>query len=150
MYRANKIVDCDFLIWLDADIKTTQLFQIEELKKYINDSKFCSYLNREKHPKNNLGMRHLLSTESGFIIFNKNHPHCNDFFNRFISYYTEDKIFNLYEVTDNFLLDTVMKQMEQEGKIENIKMSDGKSEQPLKHTSLGKFFFHRMGAKKWK
>lgn len=150
MYRASQIIKSNYLIWLDADIITTDKFQIDEMNRYIDPSKFCSYLNRDKHLKNNLGMRHLLSSETGFIIFNLKHSYSTEFFDRFISYYKTDKIFDLYEVTDNFLLDKILKEMEIENKIKNIKMVDGTSENPLKHTSLGRFLFHRMGNKKWK
>lgn len=150
MYRASKIVDTEYLIWLDADITTTQPLEKSLLDFYTDENKFCSYLNRNNHKKNKLGMRYLLSSETGFIIFNLKHPYAEEFFERFIDYYKTDKIFNLYEVTDNFILDTVIKQMETEGKISNIELTDGTYEQPLKQTKLGLILSHQMGAKKWK
>lgn len=150
MYRASKMVKTDYLIWLDADNTTVRDLPLSLLESYVDPNKFCTYMNRDRHAKNRLGMRHLLSSETGFIIFNLKHPYSNEFFERFIGHYLYDRIFNLYEVTDNFLLDTVLTQMEEEKKLDNIKLTDGTYEQPMRHIELGKYLEHTMGYKKWR
>ena len=149
-YTASKLVDADYLIWLDADIVTKKILPKKVIEQYIKSDKFVSFLNRENNPRNKkMVKRKWLSTESGFIIYNLKHPMSDEFFERYIDYYRKDTLFDLFEVADNYVFDVLVSQMEQERKIECNRLTDGVSESPLKILELGDYLFHVMGRKKW-
>jgi len=151
MYEASKLIDTDYLIWLDADIITKKDLPINILDALVDPTKFCTYLNRESNRRNKKGhSRKWLSSETGFIIFNLKHHYSKEFFETFIDYYRNGTMFDLHEVHDAYILDTALEKLVQQKKIINIKMTDGIKDFPLNETVLDEYLFHQMGRKKWK
>lgn len=142
-HRAFKS-DADYLIWLDSDITTIRPITINLLQKYCNDY-FCSYLNRESWEGNN-NLSKMISTETGFIIFNLKHRIKNEFFKRYQEIYDTDEIFKFNEIHDGYIFDQVVNEF---NPLYFKRLTNGTFREPLSHIELGKYLSHTMGRKKW-
>lgn len=145
---ASRIIKADILIWLDSDIKTNQPIDKNMLQSYICSDDILSYLNRELNEKN-INPKVKLSSETGILFFNMHHPNITEFFNRYQELYDSGELFNLDEVHDAFVLDSLIAVMEKENKGIFKKLSNGITERPLEDI-FSPALIHNMGSKKWK
>jgi hypothetical protein len=138
LYNAALTKDVDTLIWLDSDTELSKKITPKYLKNFIPASgEFTSYLGRSTYSY----------TETGFLGFNLQHPHSKEFFERCKSYYDTDEIYNLAAYTDCHVFDTVRRQMENEGKIQNKNLSPDITKNHFDKTFEG-FLTHFKGNKK--
>ncbi len=77
-----------YVVWLDADIIVTGEITSRFLKKLV-DGHFCAFLGRK-----------VSHTESGFLIFDTEHPDFPKFVERYEVMYNERKLFMLDYWTD--------------------------------------------------
>ena len=102
---------------------------------------FTSYLGR---PKKGF-------SETGIYIFNIAHPYAEEFFTRWQRMYDEDEFFKLKGYTDSYTFDGVRIEMENEGKIKNNDLNDGryaghrKAKHPFINSELGEYMDHLKG-----
>ena len=68
MKKALSLTSSDFLIWLDADIKTVKPISEKFLLQLTDKQKYMSYLGRSHVKKENVRY-----SENGFTIFNTKH-----------------------------------------------------------------------------
>jgi len=148
-YKVYACVDAYFktkdryqqLWYLDADIITFDHIPQEWLEHIMPEDYFTSYLGR---PKKGF-------SETGIYIFNTAHPYAEEYFTRWQEYYDNDKLFNLKGYTDSFVFDAVRIEMENEGKIKNNDLNDGrfdryrKSRHPFINSELGTYMDHLKG-----
>ena len=142
----SKNVDSDYMIFLDTDIVTQKNLPIHMLTQYCFDDKFTSYLGRSQNIRHERELRHWCYSETGFIIYNLRHPHAVEFFDRFVDYWTSDRIITeTPDCVDNTVFDILREKMEQEGKIINYVIGDNQASNPLKKIELGRYLKHYMG-----
>lgn len=146
---AQKIIDSDILIWLDSDIVTIKDIPLDIINKQIEDNTVLCYFNRDKSLWETKQDQRV-SSETGLIIFNMNNLVTKEFFKRYQKIYDSGKLFEYDEVHDAFVFDELVKQMENEGKGNFVKLTNGKHTWPLPQTEFGQYLLHRMGKKKWK
>ncbi len=132
---------CQQLWYLDADILTFETIPQEWLEHIMPEDCFTSYLGR---PKKGF-------SETGIYIFNIAHPYAEEFFTRWQRMYDEDEFFKLKGYTDSYTFDGVRIQMENEGKIKNNDLNDGryaghrKAKHPFINSELGEYMDHLKG-----
>ena len=149
MKKALTIDSSDFLVWLDADIKTAKPISLTFLNKLIDKQKYMSYLGRSHVKKENVRY-----SETGFIIFNKNHPMHNIFWSKIDKMYDGGELFKLKDWTDSFMFDEVRMILEEEKGIQNINISDfgiknvGNESHVFIASILGDYMDHKKGDRK--
>lgn len=98
MIDGMKNIDCDLLIWLDADLISTSVFPKEKIESILPKDKLIalfdtyyqinpSYTDEEYVDKN----RPIHAAESGFVIINKNHKMFSKYAAEYERLYNEDK-----------------------------------------------------------
>ena len=131
----------DMMWYLDADIITFEKIPMSWLEHIIPDHAFTSYLGR---PKKGL-------SETGFFAFNTAHKYAGEFFERWQTYYDEDRFLKLKGYTDSFTFDAARLELEHEGKIKNEDLNDGrwagsrKARHPFINSELGQYMDHLKG-----
>ena len=92
--------DTAFSMWLDADVFVHSTIDNYFYERVIDPSKMATVLGRKN--------RYL---ESGFVIYNHKHPRINEFTSIYKACYDDDKIFDLPEWHDAFVVDWIIKKM---------------------------------------
>ena len=131
----------DTLLFIDADTVTFADPPIEELKKLLPDDNFTAYIGRPNNKK-------LPFTETGFIMYNLQHPNVRNFAETFQDLYTTGKIFELEYQVDCFTYDTARRITEQThgAKSNDITGPEGLGKRhPFVNTILGTFMDHLKG-----
>lgn len=119
--HAMKNIECDYLIWLDADVicKKPMPYQLFEL--ITSDSILSTHFGviHEWPLKDNLD-NISFSCETGFFILNKNHTKFNTFVSTYENFYIHDQTENLRRFYDGEVYGATVKILEKE----NAKMLD--------------------------
>lgn len=84
MVQHSKQSPTRYMVWVDSDVEFTRMVSEEDLDKLVEEGRFTSYLRRNKR-----------YTETGWIVFDTEHPHCATFFQRFNDMYMKGSIFKL-------------------------------------------------------
>ena len=146
---ALKKVDSQYLIWLDADIKTYKKIPLEFLDTLISDKTYMSYLGRE-----NISIKHLTYSECGFLIFDTHHHIHETFWKYMMKMYDEGDLFSEKEWHDSYIFDVVRKNLEKTKKIKNFDITshglvNAKNDDHVFVSSvLGKYMDHKKGNRK--
>ena len=129
------------LIFIDADTVTFAKPPLFELQKLIPKDNFTAYIGRPKNKK-------LPFTETGFIMYNLDHPNTINFAESFEDLYTTGKIFTLDYQVDCFTYDTARRITEQThgAKSNDITGPEGLGKRhPFVNSILGTFMDHLKG-----
>ena len=151
MKKVLSLISSDFLIWLDADIKTVKEIPEEFLLQLTDKHKYMSYLGRAHVIKKNVRY-----SENGFTIFNTKHPLHLSFWKKLDEMYDGGQLFKLNEWHDSFVFDEVRKTLEKEKKCKNINISDfgikdvGNESHVFVASVLGEYMDHKKGPRKIK
>ena len=94
--HAMENIDCDRLIWLDADTYIKKLIPIEFINELSPDDCLSTHFS-VWHEKDGI-LYH--SCETGFFILNKRHPKFTDFYNTYKNIYINDQIQDLRRFYD--------------------------------------------------
>ena len=128
----------DMLWYLDADIITFEKIPMSWLEHIVPDKSFTSYLGR---PKKGF-------SETGYYAFNTAHKYAKEFFERWQTYYDNDRFLELKGYTDSFTFDGARLELEREGKIKHEDLNDGRwaggrrSRHPFINSELGQYMDH--------
>ena len=86
MIAGMKNLDCDLLIWVDADIITNKKFPKDKIESILPQNKLIALFDTYYQVKPNYTKEEYLdinrpysAAESGFVIINKNHQHFEDY-----------------------------------------------------------------------
>lgn len=129
--------DADIMIWLDADAFIKKPLSIENILRVLNE-------NLSAH----LGVTHNSSeftVESGFFIFNLNHPGRRDFAKLYRDYYDNDRCENMGRFYDSNVHGHVVKDCEQLGYSFTEMNLRQKGNTPLKGSMVEEFVGHFKG-----
>lgn len=111
IYHAAKNNNVDKLFWLDSDTEIFGNITQEYLNSFLPDDTFTSYLGRPDY------------SETGFLGFNLNYNHSDDFFNKFKEYYDTDKIYDLKGQLDCHVYDAARIFVEDKFNTKNLNLS---------------------------
>jgi len=151
MKKVLSKISSNFLIWLDADIKTIKPISEEFLLRLTDEKKYMSYLGRSHVKKENVRY-----SENGFTIFNTKHKLHFHFWERIEKMYTNGELFKLSEWHDSFVFDVVRTSLEKEFDCYNINISDfgiksvGNESHVFVASILGDYMDHKKGDRKEK
>lgn len=119
--HALENIQCDKLIWIDADTVTTREVPKMFLDMIAPDDVLSTHFNvRHPWPSDTDPSRMSISCETGFFIFNKNHPMAGKMAARYKEYYMKDLGYNLRRFYDGEVYGAVAQEMVREG----VKMLD--------------------------
>lgn len=90
MIAGMKNIDCDLLIWLDADIISLKTFPKDKIISILPENKLIAFFDTyyQLVPEYTLEQyidktRHGSSAESGFVVMNKKHQHFMEYLNEY-------------------------------------------------------------------
>lgn len=93
-----KEIDCDLLIWVDADVLTYKSFPLEKIQSILPPKKLIAVFDTLYQTKPDYTTedyldqtRDLTACESGFVIINKRHNNFKDLVCNYEHYYTLDE-----------------------------------------------------------
>ena len=147
--KAISLCKTQYLIWLDADIKTFKKIDYCFLETLVRPNSYMSYLGREHI--NKLKNRY---SETGFMIFDLKHKLHDKFWYFVNEMYLNGKLFNLEEWTDSWVLDHVRKDIEKNYNLQNFNISNlglkevGNESHVFVASVLGDYMDHKKGPRK--
>lgn len=106
IYHAANNIDCDVLIWYDADIFTHSDVPVDFLSNFTPEDVYTCYLKRHKR-----------YPECGFVSYNLKHPGHKQFMDTWIDLYNNDGLFKLNEWHDSYVYEQVRANLEEQGVI---------------------------------
>lgn len=124
------------VIWLDGDTKTFAPVTPDVVSTWLPKGKFAGFLDRPT-----------LYTETGFHIFDMNHPIAEQFFKEWINYYADDSIYSLKHWTDCHTYDATRKKFGQRHWFD-LSPQDRKVSHPFINGILGQHMDHMKGPRK--
>ena len=137
IWHAAKNSNVDKLFWLDADTVLKNNITEQYLDKFLPNEYFTSYLGRAG-----------TYTETGFIGFNLKHAYANEFFDEFIDYYNNDRIYSeLTGYTDCHVYDATRSKFVDENKITALDLTPGLVKSNFNRVHKG-YIVHNKGENK--
>jgi len=136
-------LDRGLLIWMDADMLTHDRVTEEWLESYLRpapDGPYMGWLDRSR-----------LYPECGFLLFNCAHPRHHEFMNSLLDIYRSDRVFELSETHDSFVIEKVARAAVKVGWFPEPVSLSGTARgyhHPLPHSELGSRLDHAKGARK--
>ena len=130
-------IDCDRLIWLDADTIITNEIPMQLLELISSEDVLSSHFSvwHEKEGKT------YHSCETGFFILNKTHPGYDDFCNTYAEIYTKDKTENLRRFYDGEVYGRTVDLMSKKGyTMRNL--NPGMHKTPISRSMISPYITH--------
>ncbi len=123
-----------YLIWLDADVVQQKEFTYTELEQLFPQGSLCTYLGRgdNYHP------------ETGFILYDLQHPRAGEFFEQLENIYTSGRIFELTQWHDAYVWDWVCRELD----IARRDIGPGRPGEAFGRSPLRDYFLHLKGPRK--
>lgn len=130
-------IECDRLVWLDADSIIKMPIHSQLIKMMCPDDALSAHF-KVNHVKNEKTYK---SCETGFFILNKNHPAFAEFRKTYTDIYHNDDTKNLRRFYDGEVYGETVNRLEDKG----IKMNDlnpGPHKTPISRSLLNPYFQH--------
>ena len=142
--HAMEHINCDRLVWIDADTITTAPVSQQDILALCPDDVCATFMgvyhNLDKHDPTSALM---FSAETGFFILNKQHSGFRQFCSRYRAYYDQRLKQNLRRFYDGEVFGAVIKDLEDQIMFRDLCASLKKAyNSPLKHTPVGRFLVH--------
>ena len=138
MIRNSK---ADKIIFIDADTLTFGTPPMQELEDLLPNDKLCAYLGRPDNTR-------LPFSETGFIMYNLQHPNVKEFADTFENLYISGKLFELEYQVDCYTFDFARKEIENKYNVfsNDITGEGGLGKKhPFVNSILGTFMDHLKG-----
>jgi hypothetical protein len=135
--HAMNNVNCDKLVWLDADTVLTLPIHQQLIEFMCPDDTLSAHF-KVKHFENNITYS---SCETGFFILNKKHKNFEEFKNIYTGIYVNDEHKNLRRFYDGEVYGETVRRLEEK----RIKMQDlnpGGHKTPISRSLLAPYFLH--------
>lgn len=147
--HACEYVDCDRLIWLDADVVTTMAVNAQLLDIITPDHVLSTHYGvKHNWPSEDDPDRMSFSCETGFFILNKQHPNFQDFVFRYAEYYFQDLGYDLRRFYDGEVYGAVVAELEANG-TSMLELNPGQLHKtPIPRSIMAPYIMHyKAGAK---
>lgn len=154
---ALKTIDCDFLVWLDADLLFSKNISTETLDNILPSHKLvalfdCFYQEFPQYTKEqylDTSSRKFMAAESGFVIVNKNHKNFNSYVAEYERLFTtETKDPSLVSWYDGEVALSAARQFLDEVVDLSQLRTTNKTQTPLNKTWLAEYVTHQKGRSK--
>lgn len=142
--HAMENIDCDILIWMDADVITKEIVDYNFLTSLCDDTKLITFMGVWHHKeKNNPSSQLMFSCESSFFLLNKTHLNFKKFSKRYRQYYDERLTTNLRRFYDGEVLGATIIDMDNKNIMNDLAENlDKNPKTPMTRTILNNYFFH--------
>lgn len=134
---AMKNLDCDRLIWIDADVIIQNEIPKQLLQLISPDDVLSTHFS-VWHVENSVTYH---SCETGFFILNKNHPEYAEFCNTYIDIYTKDKTDGMRRFYDGEIYGKTVEIMESKG-CKMMNLNPGRHKTPIGRSVLSPYITH--------
>ena len=136
--------DADRIMWIDADVLTTNKVPLSFLESLCPDSTLATFMGVWHHAdKQDAASKLFFSAETGVFVVNKNHKNFKEFSARYRQYYDEHIRENIRRFYDGEVFGAVAKEFENIATLNDLCGDFIKNyKTPMKHTALGKYFVH--------
>lgn len=136
--HAVKNVNCDYVLWLDADTFTFRPITKEFVFKLLPQDKLVNYLGRPTYP------------ECGWVCYNRKHPKINQFIDEWTKLYTTDSIFKELEWHDSYLFWQILNRVAPDQGVDIGAGAGAKGLHVFINSVLGDYIDHMKGKRKIK
>lgn len=148
-----KQIDCDLLIWVDADTLTYQHFPFDKIQNILPNDKLIAVFDTLYQIKPDYTLaeyldpnRILTACESGFVILNKRHKNFNEMVERYEHFYTLDvKPDYLGDWYDTNVLMASVKDLRTEVYDLSQLRTTNKTQTPINRCWIGEYVHHAKG-----
>ena len=141
--HAMENIDCDRLVWIDADVASIAKMHPRFLEMISPDDVLSSHFGVwHDWPSEEEPTRRSFSCETGFFIVNKRHPMFELMKNRYKEYYTKDLGYSLRRFYDGEVYGKVVAEMEEQGAKLFELNDDYKYKSPIPRSILGPYIHH--------
>jgi hypothetical protein len=130
-------VECDRLIWLDADTHFTADFPKQLLDLISPDDTLSTHFG----VKHNVDEQEFFSCETGFFILNKRHELFEEFRETYTNIYINDEYENLRRFYDGEVYGKTVEIMAEQG-YKMINLNPGKHKTPISRSVLAPYLTH--------
>ena len=137
--HAMNNIDCDFLIWLDADTIVKETFDKKLYDIILNEKNISTHLS-VWHEYNG---KEYHSCETGFFVLNKNHKNFKKFKNEYTKIYVNEDTDNLRRFYDGDVYGEVVNRLGNKH-MNNLNPSS-KYKTPMKRSVLKDYLSHYKG-----
>lgn len=147
--HAMQHLDCDRLIWLDADVVTTMSVNPQLLDMITPDHVLSTHYGvRHSWPSDSDPERTSFSCETGFFVLNRRHSEFQAFAARYLDYYNQDLGYSLRRFYDGEVYGAVVAEFEERG-VPMMELNPGqKHKTPIPRSVMGPYIMHyKAGAK---
>jgi hypothetical protein len=135
--HALENIDCDFLIWIDADVITHAEVPFNFLKNLCLKDDLCTFMGVLHEQDNKV----YFSCESSFFIVNKSHKNFLKFSNRYREYYDNELTENLRRFYDGEVLGATITDLKEFGNMKDLNPKSA-HKTPMPRTLLNDYFKH--------
>lgn len=135
--HAMNNIECDRLIWLDADSIITLPIH-DQLIDFISPQDSVSSHFKVEHVKDG---KIYTSCETGFFILNKKHPDFKKFKDTYTEIYHKDQYENLRRFYDGEVYGETVMRLEAQG-IKTINLNPGPHKTPISRSVISPYFQH--------
>jgi hypothetical protein len=135
--HAMNTIDCDRLIWMDADTLLVEDFNVQLLDMIAPKDVLSTHFS-VWHTVNDITYH---SCETGFFILNKNHPGFNEFKDTYTRIYTKDENTDLRRFYDGEVYGKTVELMEKRGH-KMLNLNPGKHKTPFSRSVIGPYIQH--------
>ncbi len=147
--HAMNNIDCDRLIWLDADVVTTMPINPQLLDMITPDNVLSTHYGvKHDWPSDSDPSRISFSCETGFFIVNKKHEKFQNMADRYLEYYDKELGKDLRRFYDGEVYGAVVAEMETAG-VKMLELNPGQRHKtPIPRSVMAPYIMHyKAGAK---
>lgn len=140
--HAMENLDCDRLMWIDADVIILDQIPMQLLKLISPDDVLSTHFSVWHHwPSENEPSRFAHSCETGFFILNKRHPGFNKFKETYKDIYINDKTDGIRRFYDGEVYGKTVELLEQDGH-RMMNLNPGRHKTPISRSVMSPYINH--------
>lgn len=140
--HAMNNIECDRLLWLDADTVITAQIHPQMLDLICPDDVLSAHFNvYHSWPSDNNPDRIATSCETGFFVINKNHPGFEEFKNTYTNIYINDDCKDLRRFYDGEVYGKTVQIMEAKGH-KMMDLNPGRHKTPISRSIISPYLNH--------
>lgn len=140
--HAMENIECDRLIWLDADTVVEKEIPLQLLEMISPDDVLSSHFSVwHSWPTTDNPNRLAHSCETGFFILNKKHPGFKEFYETYKRIYTKDEYSDMRRFYDGEVYGKTVKLLEAKGN-KMLDLNPGKHKTPIPRSVVAPYVVH--------
>jgi hypothetical protein len=156
MIAGMKNIDCDLLIWVDADVITNKKFPKDKIESILPQNKLIALFDTYYQIKPNHTKEEYLDTnrpysaaESGFVIINKNHQHFKDYLAEYERLYNNEiPLPGVFEWYDGNVCSTAAYGFREYIEDLSLLRTTDKSQTPINRSWIREYCYHAKAKQK--